>query len=63
MQKQSFRQRVIDMEVGDVITISFDTLGERTLRAYACDLGFRLNRRYSTHRNREARTYSIKRTA
>lgn len=62
MQKQSFRQRVIDMEVGDVITISFDTLGETTLRAYACDLGFRLNRRYSTHRNREARTYSIKRT-
>ena len=63
MQKPSFRKRVIDMEVGESITIAMDKLGETTLRAYACDLGFRLNRKYSTHRNREARTYTIIRTA
>ena len=51
------------MTVGEVITVSADTLGETTLRAYACDLGWRLNRKYRTHRNREARTYSIERTA
>lgn len=63
MQKQSFRKRVIEMQVGESITISADTLGETTLRAYASDLGWRLNRKYATHRNREARTYTIERTA
>ena len=51
------------MQVVESITIAMDKLGETTLRAYACDLGWRLNRKYRTHRNREARTYSIERIA
>jgi len=49
------------MQVGETLTISADAVGETTIRGYACDLGWRLNRTYRTHRNREARTYTIER--
>ena len=63
MKKQSFRQRVIDMKVGETFTISADSVGETTVRSYASDLGWRLNRKYVARRDREARTYTIERTA
>jgi hypothetical protein len=63
MKKTSFRQRVINMEVGETFTISADSVGETTVRAYASDLGWRLNRKYVAHRDRDARTYTIERTA
>lgn len=61
MKKQSFRKKVMEMQVGETLTISADAVGETTIRGYACDLGWRLNRTYRTHRNREARTYTIER--
>ena len=61
MDNVSFRKRVIDMAVGDSITISPDVVGYATLRGYASDLGFVYNRRYSTHRNRVDRTHTITR--
>jgi hypothetical protein len=61
MDNISFRQRVIDMEVGDSITIPVTEVGYTTIRGYASDLGFAYNRRYSAHRNREERTYTITR--
>lgn len=63
MKRQSFRQRIIDLEVGGKITISADSVGETTVRSYASDLGWRLNRKYVARRDREARTYTIERTA
>lgn len=61
MDNISFRQRVIDMEVGDSITIPVTEVGYTTIRTYASDLGFAYNRKYSTHRNREERTHTITR--
>lgn len=51
------------MKVGDVITIPVSEYGYTTIRGYASDLGFAANRKYSTRRNKEERTYSIIRTA
>lgn len=59
MDNISFRQAVIDMKTGDQIIIPIDTIGYTTIRSYASDLGFAYNRKYSTHRNREDRTYTI----
>ena len=63
METKSFRQRIIDMGVGEEITIPVDRVGYTTIRSYASDLGFAYNRRYSTHRNRAEMTYTITRTA
>ena len=63
MENISFRKRVIDMEVGESITIPVDVVGYTTIRGYASDLGFAYNRRYTTHRNREERSHTITRTA
>jgi hypothetical protein len=61
MENISFRKRVIDMEIGDSITIPVDEVGYTTIRGYASDLGFAYNRRYTTHRNRAERTHTITR--
>lgn len=63
MEKISFRQRVINMEVGESLSIPVEVVGYTTIRGYASDLGFAYKRKYSTHRNREERTYTITRTA
>ena len=51
------------MQRGESITISVEQIGYTTIRGYASDLGFAYKRRYSTHRNREDRTYTITRIA
>lgn len=61
MDNISFRKRVIDMEVGESITIPIDVIGYTTIRGYASDLGFAYNRKYSTRRNRAERTHTITR--
>lgn len=61
MENKSFRQRIIDLEKGEQITISVDAIGYTTIRSYASDLGFAFNRKYSTSRNRASRTYTITR--
>ena len=61
MDNRSFRQRIIDMNRGESITISVEQVGYITIRGYASDLGFAYKRKYSTHRNREERTYTITR--
>ena len=63
MDKTSLRQRIINMEIGESITIPLTEVGYTTIRGYASDLGFAYNRKYSTHRNRSERTYTINRTA
>ena len=61
MENRSFRQRIIDMAEGESITIPVTEVGYTTIRGYASDLGFAYNRKYSTHRNRVERTYTITR--
>ena len=63
MENQSFRKRIINMQRGESITIPVEQVGYTTIRGYASDLGFAYNRKYSTHRNREERTYTITRIA
>lgn len=63
METKSFRQRIIDLSVGEKLTISVDEVGYTTIRSYASDLGFAFKRTYSTHRNKEERTYTITRRA
>lgn len=59
MTSKSLRQRVLEMRVGDSITIPVAEHSYTTIRSYASDLGFATGRSYSTRRNREERTYSI----
>ena len=61
MENTSFRARVINMEKGESITVPVTEVGYTTVRSYASDLGFIYKRRYSAHRNREERTYTITR--
>lgn len=63
MDNTSFRKKIIDMQRGESITISVEQIGYTTIRGYASDLGFAYKRKYSTHRNREDRTYTITRIA
>lgn len=61
MQNKSFRQHVIDLEIGEKMVVSIDEVSFSTIRNYASDLGFAFNRTYQTSRDREARTYTITR--
>lgn len=63
METKSFRKRILDLGVGDVIVIPIDEVGYTTIRSYASDLSFAYQRRYKTHRNRVDRTYTITREA
>ena len=58
----SLRARIVSMEVGEQLTIPVTDCGFTTIRSYACELGFAYNRKYSTKRNRQERTYTIVRT-
>lgn len=63
MENLSFRKRILNMEIGESITIPVDVIGYTTIRSYASDLGFAYMRKYTSRRNREERTYTITRTA
>lgn len=60
-ENTSLRAKVTDMRIGDSITIPVTAHSYTTIRSYASDLGFALNRRYKTKRNRVQRTYTITR--
>lgn len=61
MDNKSFRQRVIDLEVGQSITVPIEEVGYTTIRSYASDLSFAYKRRYTSRRNRNERTYTLTR--
>ena len=58
---KSLRAQVLDLEVNEELTIPVTLYGYTTIRSYASELGFAANRKYKTSRNKEARTYTIKR--
>ena len=55
----SLRAQIVKMRVGEQLTIPVAEYGYTTIRSYASDLGFAYNRKYSTKRNRQERTYTI----
>ena len=55
----SLRAQIVRMQVGEQLTIPLTDYGYTTIRSYASELGFAYNRKYSTKRNRQARTYTI----
>lgn len=55
----SLRAQIVKMQVGEQLTIPVSDYGYTTIRSYASDLGFAYNRKYSTKRNRQERTYTI----
>lgn len=59
----SLRQKILQMAVGDTLVVPVSENGYTTIRNYASDLGFMTERKYSTSRNREERTYTITRRA
>lgn len=58
---KSLRAQVLDLEVNEELTIPVTLYGYTTIRSYASELSFAANRKYKTSRNKEARTYTIKR--
>ena len=59
----SLRAQVIDLQVGQSITLPLDRYGYTTIRSYASDLGFAFNRKYTTSRNKAERSYTITRVS
>lgn len=55
----SLRAQIMNMRVGEQLTIPVTDYGYTTIRSYASDLGFAYQRKYSTKRNRQERTYTI----
>lgn len=58
---KSLRAQVLDLAVNEELTIPVTLYGYTTIRSYASELSFAANRKYKTSRNKEARTYTIKR--
>ena len=61
LKNKSLRAQVLDLEINEELTIPVTLYGYTTIRSYASELGFAANRKYKTSRNKEARTYTIKR--
>lgn len=63
IKNKSLRAQVLDLAVNEELTIPITLYGYTTIRSYASDLGFAANKKFSARRNREERTYTIKRLA
>lgn len=59
-ERASLRAMVMGMEIGDTLSIPVEMYGYSTIRAYAYELGG-LDRKYTTHRDKVAREYTIER--
>lgn len=53
----------MELAVGEELTIPVSLYGYTTIRSYASDLGFAINGKFRTKRNKVARTYTITREA
>ena len=60
---KSLRASILDLAVNEELTIPITLYGYTTIRSYASDLGFATERKFTTRRNRENRTYTITRLA
>lgn len=60
---KSLRALILEMQVGEQLTIPLSDYGFTTIRSYASELGFCMERKYRTKRNKVERTYIITREA
>ena len=63
VNNKSLRASILDLAVGEELTIPVSLYGYTTIRSYASDLGFAINGKFRTKRNKVARTYTITREA
>jgi glutamate formiminotransferase len=63
LENKSLRAQVLGLAVGEELTIPISLYGYTTIRSYASDLGFAINGRFRTRRNKVERTYTIIREA
>jgi hypothetical protein len=60
---KSLRASILDLGIGEQLTIPISLYGYTTIRSYASDLGFAINGKFRTRRNKVDRTYTIIREA
>jgi hypothetical protein len=60
---KSLRASILEMGIGEELTIPISLYGYTTIRSYASDLGFAINGKFRTRRNKVDRTYTIIREA
>jgi hypothetical protein len=60
---KSLRASILDLSIGEELTIPISLYGYTTIRSYASDLGFAINGKFRTRRNKVDRTYTIIREA
>lgn len=53
----------MSLGIGEQLTIPISLYGYTTIRSYASDLGFAINGKFRTRRNKVDRTYTIIREA
>ena len=63
VNNKSLRASILDLAVGEELTIPVALHSYTTIRSYASDLGFAINGKFRTKRNKVARTYTITREA
>ena len=63
VNSKSLRASILELAVGEELTIPVSLYGYTTIRSYASDLGFAINGKFRTKRNKVARTYTITREA
>lgn len=63
VKSKSLRASILELAVGEELTIPVSLYGYTTIRTYASDLGFAINGKFRTKRNKVARTYTITREA
>lgn len=60
---KSLRALILELGIGEQLTIPVSLYGYTTIRSYASDLGFAINGKFRTKRNKQDRTYTIIREA
>ena len=63
VNSKSLRASILELAVGEELTIPVSLYGYTTIPSYASDLGFAINGKFRTKRNKVARTYTITREA
>lgn len=63
VKNKSLRASILELAVGEELTIPVSLYGYTTIRSYASDLGFAINGKFRTKRNKVERTYTITREA
>ena len=62
-KNKSLRASILELGVGEQLTIPVSAYGYTTIRSYASDLGFAIGGKFRVKRNKTERTHTITREA